>query len=364
MTLLSENMEPEAGATILTSAARPRSRDYSIDLLKTLAIVGVLFIHTCTDGFKAPLGSFDWVSSVFWGSVVRWAVPVFFMCSGALLLRPGKTLTRKKLYGKSILRLLAALLFWAFAYKCFHLLSTGAFTLPALWQAVKETLLFNHEFHLYFLHIMLVVYVFLPVTRAFVGAADKKLLRYALILWFALGIFYPTVRPYWPFNLLNGIPAQWAINMTYSAIGYGLLGYYLKTYPLSRRWIYALTGAFGFLLTFIGTWALSLSHGELYANFLEGMSIGVCLMAYGVFGLCATVKKPLAPRLAGYMSKASFCIYLVHVFFLFLFAGWGYDTTFLPRIVSIPIFAFSMLACSIPVYALLSRIPWVKKWLI
>lgn len=345
-------------------ALRPRGRDYSIDLLKTLAIIGVLFIHTCTDGFKTPLGSFDWVSSVFWGSVVRWAVPVFFMCSGALLLRPEKSLTLKKLYSKSILRILAALLFWAFAYKCFHLLAEGAFTLPGLWQALKETLLFNHEFHLYFLHIMLVVYVFLPITRAFVRAADRALLRYALIVWFVLGILYPTVRPYWPFNLLNGIPAQWAINMTYSAIGYGLLGYYLKTYPLSRRWVYALAGAAGFALTFGGTWLLSLTHGELYTNFLEGMSVGVCLMAFGIFGLCVTIRRERLPRFTGYMSKASFCIYLVHVFFLLLFTQYGFNTSFLPTVLSIPVFVLCMLACSLLVYALLSRIPWVKKWLI
>ena len=67
-------------------------RDRSIDLLKTLAIFGVLTIHTCTLGYQHPVGSFSWLSTVFWGSVVRASVPIFLMCSGALLLHPDHAL--------------------------------------------------------------------------------------------------------------------------------------------------------------------------------------------------------------------------------------------------------------------------------
>lgn len=47
--------------------------------------------------------------------------------------------------------------------------------------------------------------------------ARKQLLEYTLTLWFLLGIPYPTVRIFWPFTLLVGIPTQWRINMTYIA---------------------------------------------------------------------------------------------------------------------------------------------------
>lgn len=183
-------------------------RDRSIDLLKTLAIFGVLTIHTCTLGYQHPVGSFSWLSTVFWGSVVRASVPIFLMCSGALLLHPDHALPLKKLYGKNILRLLAAMLVWAMAYQCYHLAMDHAFTAANLWQSLKEVLLFKQEFHFYYLHIMLLVYVFLPVTRNFVQHADRRMLQYFLILWFALGILYPTLRPFWPFSLLGGIPAS------------------------------------------------------------------------------------------------------------------------------------------------------------
>ncbi|MGI6197065.1 MAG: hypothetical protein ACOYIO_08330 [Eubacteriales bacterium] len=35
-----------------------------------------------------------------------------------------------------------------------------------------------------------------------------------------------------PFTLLSGMTPQYLINMTYASVGYGLLGWYLRAYPL------------------------------------------------------------------------------------------------------------------------------------
>jgi len=206
-------------------------RNSSIDLLKTVAIFGVIVIHTCSGAYNDPIPSLGWISAVLWGSIVRASVPIFFMCSGALLLTPHKLLSLKKLYTGNLLRIVAAMFVWALAYKGYHLLVSGSFTLSACFQALKEVLLFKHEFHLYYLHILMLVYVFLPITRVFVKNASGKELQYALAVWFLLGIIYPTVRAFWPFSLLTGIPAQWLMNMTYAAIGYGVLGYCLSCSP-------------------------------------------------------------------------------------------------------------------------------------
>lgn len=346
----------------MNDAPSVQKRDNSIDLLKTIAIFCVLLIHTAATSMYGPIPSPDWYASVFWGSISRFAVPVFFMCSGALMLRPGKDLPLKRLWGKSILRLVLAMLFWAFAYKCFHLLAAGSFNLPALWQGFKEVLLFNQEFHLYFLHIILLVYALLPVLRVISANADKKLLQYLLLMWLLLGIIFPTVRPYWPFSLLDGIPAKWMLNMTYSSIGYCFLGYYMKSYPLKGKAPYWALLVLGFGIIMGGTLISSLQTGSLDEHFLEGMTLGVCLMSAGIFGLCLgfSPKKRVA-KLVLHLSKASFCIYLVHAFFLpkiLVLVG------LYPLAVSIPILAFINLLLSLLVYEVLSRIPVVNKWLI
>lgn len=53
--------------------------------------------------------SFEWNVFNFYDSIVRWAVPVFVMISGALFL--SREYSIKKIYGKNILRILVAF-FW------------------------------------------------------------------------------------------------------------------------------------------------------------------------------------------------------------------------------------------------------------
>lgn len=343
------------------------TRSWKIDLLKLIAIFNVVCSHTCILGFSNPVGSFDWTASIFWGSVGRTSVSLFLMCSGALLLPPAKELSLKKLYSKNILRLLAALLFWAMAYQVFHLGLNHALSAATLWQAAKEVLLFHHETHLYYLHIMLLVYAFLPITRLFLQHATRRQVEYFLALWFALGILYPTVAPFWPFTLLSGIPQQWLMNMAYASIGYSVLGYYLKSRPPLGRFCRVLCLFCGFGIVFGGTLAVSFRQKMLYQHLWEGMSVGVCLLAVGIYSTCMAVKRTPSQRVQSILaqcSKGSFCVYLVHVFFITLFNRAGFTVNLLPCLISIPLIIAANGVCSGLVYRLLSRVPGVNKWLI
>ncbi len=342
-------------------------RNSSIDLLKTIAIIGVIIIHTCSGGYVNPIPSFDWVSSVFWGSIVRASVPLFFMCSGALLLNPHKELSLKKLYTKNLLKIVVAMIVWAMAYKVYHLYTAGTLCLSACYHALKQVLLFEQEFHLYYLHIIIIVYVFLPITRVFIKNASRKELIYALAVWFLLGIVYPTIRFYPPFNMITGIPVQWAMNMTYSAIGYGILGYYLSCYPPRRTISAFAVGALGFLSVFGLTVYMSIKSGYLYQNFFEGMSIGVSLLAAGIFGVCTRLspkQNGITMKIVTRISKASFCIYLFHVFIIYFFMEHNITVSFLPTLISIPLVALLNFALSYCCYFILSKIPVINKWLI
>lgn len=336
-------------------------RNYGVDLVKTIAIVCVIIIHTCSPGYTV-FASFDWNAALFWGALARPAVPLFLMCSGTLLLSPQKELGLKKLFFHSMLRLVLALFFWAAFYAVYHLYMEGTFTTAALVRSIKDIILFRHEFHLYYLHIILLVYLFLPVTRLLIRNANREQLNYIIVVWCALGILYPTVRTFWPFRLLGGIPAQWAMNMTYAAIGYGILGYYLQKYPLSRQTSFILWAA-GFALTWGGSWWNSMEQGQFYQQFLQGMSPGVAMMAAGAYGVSLS-HAPHTERIRAvcrYISRGSFCVYLVHVLFYYMVRN---QVAQLPCLLSIPLFSFLILALSLAVYTVLSRIPVVRQWLI
>ena len=244
-------------------------------------------------------------------------------------------------------------------------MTEGGITASGLVSALKETLLLRQEFHFYYLQIILIVYLLLPVTELLVQNASRRRLEYALCFWFVFAIVYPSLLPLWPFKLLGGIPLQYKVNMTYAAVGYGVLGAYMKKYPPGRA-LSAVLAAAGFVLIFCGTAIVSALRGTLYAGFFEGMAPGACLLAAGIFGLCLGMKPPCTAlrRIAELGSRASFCIYLVHVFFIYIFSRLGVSSGLLPPLIGVPLLALAYLACSMAVYLLLSRIPLVNRWLI
>ncbi len=346
----------------MADRSRSTPRDFSVDLMKSLAIFGVLIIHCCV--YPAPIGSFGWLSGAFWGSAVRASVPIFLMCTGALFLSPGKKFSARRLFAVNLPRLVAAMLVWAMLYKIYHLAVQGAFSGAALWQAAKETLVFKHEFHFYYLHLALFAYLFLPLLRLVSENASRRLLRYLLALWFAFGILYPQLAPLWPFKLLEGIPAQYRMNMSYAALGYLLLGHYIARYQ-PKKSLCAASAALGFAVIFGATVFFSVRRGELYQGFFEGMSAGVCLLGAGIFGLCRYVKTPGRGLRAAaeWLSRASFCVFLTHMFFVYLLGAfvpfWR-----LPPLIGVPLEALAALALSCAVYFVLSHVPLVRRWLI
>ena len=336
-------------------------RRLDVDLVKTIAVFCIVCIHACGNGFYRTVGTFDWISAVFWGSLTRIGVPLFLMCSGVLMLDPEKPLPMKKLYGRSLPRLLIALFFWAAVYGVVRLALSNSLSWDALGALGTDLLFFRHETHLYFLHIMLLIYVLLPVTRCFVKAASKRRLEYALLIWFLVGILHATLAPYRPFREFKGIPEQWGLNVTWASLGYTVLGWYLKAYPLRRKWVFALLTAIGAIGVFGGTLFFSKINYRFDGQLLGAQNLTVLLLSVGVFGLCIDAKPG---RWATYLSKGSFCVYLSHMLFLLLIRQFCFTELSLPCAVSIPLLTLAALACSLLLYELLRHIKFVNRWLI
>ena len=312
-------------------------RSVPVDAAKTAAIFGTLLIHaSAAGGFAGAPGSFGWTSALFWNCLLRSAVPVFFLCSGALLLPPEKEVTVRRVWTKYIPRILAALLFWAAAYEGVELLRG--------WRAAGV----------------------LERTALRQAAADRRLLNYALGIWFVLGCLAPTLKFFPPLSLVGGIPAQYPINLTWCAVGYGVLGDVLtqeapRHRPRTFVWLYLA----GTALTFGLTLAASVKTGALYQVFLQGSAPGVCLQAAGLYGFCAARwqnrdRWPMAET----VSKASFCIYLTHLFFLDFLAGRGLSAGTLPPVWGVPVLVAAAFGGGFLVWLVLRRVPVVKTYLI
>jgi surface polysaccharide O-acyltransferase-like enzyme len=162
------------------------------------------------------------------------------------------------------------------------------------------------------------------------------------------------------FLFKNGIPAM-------AKIGFDdfLLGRIWKPndIPASYGILPMIMGSFA--VTFGGTVAASFLSGIVNVDFMEGMSPGPALMSIGLFGAVRILAdgKESSSRLA-LLTKASFCIYLIHHFFIMMFRYISIDVLLFAPIVEIPIETAAVFALSLAGWWVLSKIPFVKDHLI
>ena len=349
-----------------SEVCRVPERVRSVDYAKSLAIISVILIHASSDVLRYGwIGSGAWLSGLFWGSISRGAVPLFLLCSGALLLDTQRELSIGRIWRRNIPHLMLALFVWAAFYKAIPFAAHGIPDGAAVRDAISSLLRWQHEGHLYYLPMMLLVYAALPITRTFTAHADGKTLRYFLGFWSICGIVLPTLSRFGVLKGFGGVVQQWPLPMVWAAIGYTVLGHALRLRPLGTRSAAVLFAA-GSAVCFGGTWLLSAQAGTLQTQLLEGFSPGPCLMAAGAFSLCCQAAEalPRCSTAAERLSRASFCIYLVHIAVLRVLNHVGLTTGLFTPLISVPVIALVCGGLSWFLYLLLSHIPWVSRWLI
>ncbi len=175
------------------AAIHKKGRDAALDAVKLCACFAVIVIHVSGWGVASlDVYTDGWLASTFWDSLARFAVPVFLMCTGALMLSPKKQLSVETIWKKYFWKTLRILLFWGWMYILFNIVGKAVGgTKPEphwLWHSIRDALLFRNQMHLYYLQMLLLVYVCLPVLRVFTKNATEKEQTYALGVWLALGI--------------------------------------------------------------------------------------------------------------------------------------------------------------------------------
>lgn len=346
------------------SAERP-ARDSGVDLVKSAAILFVILIHVSGGALGATAaGTIPWLESLLWNSAARSAVPLFLLCSGAILLNPARGVTARHIWQRNIPHILLALFFWAAVYQALSFAEDGGLRQEALRAGLLSLLRWDHESHLYFLQIMLLVYAAFPITRTFMDHADEKTQRYALLFWLVCGVALPMLKAVCKPG--GGVSAQWPLPMVWAAIGCTALGELLRRRPLPAG-LAAGMAAIGFSVCFFGTWLLSVRAGALRSLLLEGFSLGPVMMAAGLFSLGMRTGERLparCARAAQTLSRSSFCVYLVHIAVLRALYRAGLSTGFCRPLLSVPALSALCFTISFLLWLPLSRLPFVRRWLI
>lgn len=349
------------------------SRSIYIDLIKTIAIICVIIIHTTSlsfTGFKVM--SANYFFTAFLSCATRIAVPLFVMCSGAVFLNMSKEIPTKKIYKTYIPRLLASLIIFALFYEgvdiLFSYLATGVFDISVIKACINNLLTFSTHFHLYYLYIIIFIYCLVPIIRVYLKSATQKDLKYLLTFLFITASVLPFLRCFFPLNRYFGsMTLQYSLNLTYGMLVYFMSGHYLNTYEISKKAfkITSILGILGVIVTFGGTTLHTIKNGYLTESFISAMTpfvlFSACAVFIGIKKSSSKIHSEKITKVITYISKSSFCIYLIHHFYIMVLERLGLTIFAFTPFLSLPLVVILTFLLSVATYVVLSKVPLLRK---
>lgn len=324
-----------------------KERIYFLDYVRVLACLMVMLVHASENFYlcaaaDAPAGEMvDVVSKIttedarLWVSLIdgfcRMSVPLFMITSAYLLCPMKEGQSWGSFFRRRALRIIPPMVVFLVLYS----------VLPLLWggtsqeQAWSDFLYIPLNFpgaagHMWFLYPLLSVYLLIPILSPWLRHATKRQEQFFLVL-FVLS----TTLPFFNRFGMQVFGQVWwnpyhALFPFAGYIGYLVLGHYIRFHI---DWQKAKRLAVGIPCVLMGAAATILSFylqidlGQEQAP--TEVEIGWCfctpnviLLTFGMFLIMSGINKPTAGyKLVQDISKLSYGMYLMHMFFLVMYSG-------------------------------------------
>jgi surface polysaccharide O-acyltransferase-like enzyme len=339
----------------------PKTNLSWVNNLRLISMFAVVVLHTASAlifNTKAPAQ--DWLVGDFYNALVRFAVPVFVMITGALLLHRDYELG--DFLKKRIGRLIAPFFFWSLVYISFRLWNEEFEFGPDAWTNIKfvlHQLKTGSYYHLWYVYLLFGMYLFIPILGKFVKHATKRELLYFWVVWF---ITMLVSKPY-----LNRFETAVDLHNFSGYIGYLVLGHYLAYKQFNDKgilpiaWIMFLACV---ALITAGTWYILNTRHELSTFFYEPIGPFVMVMASSALLIAKHTVVNLPPMLKRMFHNAgsyTLGIYLSHALLLSLFDLAGINYAIFTPVLSIPAIALACFLLSWLLIYLLGKVPVVKN---
>ena len=346
-----------------------RTRDLSLDIMRIIACVMVVGIHTAMEGwYNISPRSYTWTVLNFYDTLFRPAVPLFVMISGSLFLRK-QQIDIKRLWTNNILHLLILYVFWVVFYAVMNNGIHKTLADPSLiWKEITGP---TPQYHLWYLRMLMNLYAVAPLLWLLVRAMDRKLFRYYFVLFFVFGILRATLSdlPFLPKWILEQMNLFIDMDLVRYA-GYFILGYYLSVYDPGRKFssgkctaVYVITlllaAGLNQWISAAGNWPTQ----ALYGNFSLPVAIETACIFLLVRRKYADIScSPEKAHRIISISGSTLFVYLIHPFLIqrlqihFHFYTTNYNVLF-----SVPLTVILVFAASSAVGMLMEKIPVVNR---
>jgi surface polysaccharide O-acyltransferase-like enzyme len=349
-------------------------RNYSLELLRVLAIYMVIQIHTgefyyiAKDGTVLPGSDPYWVG--WYNSLFRSCVPLFVMISGFFLFPVHDV---NAFYKKRLSRVVIPFVIWCILYAFYQFFLGQVNIQTAFINILKIPVNFGTDIgHLWYVYMLVGLYLFAPIISPWIENASEKNIRLYLVLW-AIAMTVPYIHLIFPGVLGEAYWNKTPLLYYFSGfLGYAVLAYYIKRFFFSHSPRQYAAGALliivGYAITAYGfihrlPTASSVADLELTWGF---ETINVAMITAGLFLLFKNIKAP--PPASTHVnwlfdvSQKTYGIYLAHIMVLNAVHSL-FDQLFTSAAIKIPVIAVITFIATYIIIKLLSYLPKSKYFI-
>lgn len=331
--------------------------DY-ISLASVLSAIAVVFLHS-NGAVSYFTNSPRWFFANVIHSTFIFAVPIFFMISGAMLLDFREKYDLKKYFLKRINKTVIPYLVWSILGLIIQIYLLKTILISDVnFDYLINGLVDGVLVPVYWFFIPLfVLYLVLPLFSYIKD--NKKLLVFCIFALFVLNYLY--IEEIFPNYIIR--------TFEYAYLGYiafALTGYLIHKNELPRkmRILIYIMALFGFLIDLFGTYYMSLSIGSYYGNLRKYTGIVCILYSVGLFVFIKyntdkIMEFNLINKAVSFLDFYTFGIYLIHWYFIqFLIQLFSIDIASFKFRLFAP---FIVIVICVFIINILRKIPVIKR---
>lgn len=354
-------IQRDALKTQKTSSTKHITR---LSMARVLACLGIVTLHTvfaANEYFADTVTPTENLVSRCVENNMMWAVPVFLMVTGVLQLEPARELTLRKLYGKYVARIAAALIVFSLVFRLFDIIMDGEkFSIIAWFGVAFTELITGHGWgHLWYLYLLIGIYVLLPFYRVVIRHCSDRELRYLALVYILFMSVIPAIEGF-------GVNINFYISESLIYPLYLLLGYriYNERLRLGRGHVIAIFAGSTLLIVLLNIlkYARELDVPSVWFGYSSPL---VIMQAAGCFALICKAAMDAGGSLARIINSIdglTFGIYLISMLFVrLIFKYMKFNPYDGPAVILLAVSVIAIFAVSAVVTALLKRIPGCRK---
>jgi len=333
-----------------------------ISVLSVIAAISVVFLHTNGAFWQFSTERY-WFTANIIECVFYFAVPVFFMISGATLIDYRERYDTKTFFKKRISKTFIPFICWSIIALIYQIYGHKSIDINTLnFKMVYNGIVSASYCGIYwFFPTLFCVYLCIPVFSAIEKSKRKEVFTYLFVCSFIFNNLLPFINSV--FNLGFNLPIYITVGSGY--LLYIILGYLLHNNEVSKKIEYTIyiLGILGLLLHIIGTYKLSMEASLIVKTFKEYNNVPCILYSMAIFlfikKYSIKIKNKLFYKTINFLKDYTFPLYLVHMYVLEIITlKFNLNNLSILYRLGMP---FIVIPISIAIVYIIRKIPIIKK---